>query len=408
MNIKTMNKYEKQLPENIQKKKCPQCGFKNNLSTIYCQNCEYRLVPVYKPSQNFLTIPWSIVPLFLLLLLSGGLILVWRKNAVSLKQASIENFIVTSRPQELTFQNTKADSDSYLKFYNSMEDVRNVPQGVFFYGGAIASAGLRSNSIVNEMAKAQPQFHLSYIDPLNSPPDSEMGIKMVIDGQLSFSQSFRPLKQYEYDLANSRGFKLRQVPVAISGIAFYTNLNIKVPGISLAQVEKIYTGKLTNWQQLGGPDLPIIPVSQTPDAKASSSFLLQGMLEGSKRFGPNVQVVRNTTSAIRKVASTPGAIGYGAQPLVVGQRTIRLIGLSKGNSTRYVQPMTAFGAVNKQALLDGSYPLIRRIFIIFREDGHLDELAGKAYVDLLLSTEGQRLIEEVGYLPIRIIENISF
>ena len=403
-----MNKYERQLPKNIHKKKCPQCGFENNLSTIYCQNCDYRLVPLYHPPQKSLSIPWSIIPLFFLLFLSGGLILFWRKNAISLKQASIENFIVTSNPQEATFREARNNNNKYPKFYDSMEEVKDVPQGVFFYGGSIASAGLRSHRIISEMVKSQPQFHLSYIDPLNSPPDSEIGIQMVIDGQLSFAQSFRPLNQSEYDLANSRGFKLKQVPVAISGIAFYTHADIKLPGISLAQIAKIYTGELTNWKQLGGPNLPIVPVSQTPDAKASTSFLLQRMPNELRLFSSSVKVVRDTTSAIRKVASTPGAISYGAQPLVVGQRTIRLLGLARGNSKNYVQPMTAFGAVNKQTLLDGSYPLIRRIFVVFREDGHLDELAGKAYVDLLLSTEGQRLIEEVGYLPIRVIENISF
>ena len=408
MNIKTMNQYEKQLPRNIQKKKCPQCGFENNLSTIYCQNCDYRLVSVYHPTQKALSIPWSIIPLFFLLFLSGGLIFVWRKNAISLKQASIENFIVTSRSPKKDVKDAQIEQASPLTFYNSMKEVKNVPQGVFFYSGAIASAALRSQTILREMSKAQPQFHLSYIDPLNVPPDSEIGIKMVIDGQLSFAQSFRPLKQSEYDAANSRGFKLRQVPIAITGVAFYTNSDIKLPGISLIQVNKIYDGELTNWQQLGGPNLPIIPVVQTPDVNTASSFLLQGLPEQSKRFSSQVKTVRDTTSAIRMVASTPGAIAYGAQPLVVGQRTIRLLGLAKGNSRSYVQPMTTFGAVNKQVLLDGTYPLIRRIFVVFREDGHLDELAGKAYVDLLLSTEGQRLIEEVGYLPIRVIENISF
>ena len=404
-----MNKYEKQLPENIQKQKCSQCGFENNPNTtLNCQNCGYPLTQIfYLPQKSFL-IPWSAVPLLLLLLLSGGLIIFWRQNAISLKQASEENFSVASSPQDGDFRRATTERDRSLQFYDSMEEVRDVPQGVFFYGGAMASAALRSQDIVSEIAKAQPQFHLSYIDPLTVPPDSGVGINMVINGLLSFSESFRPLKQAEYDLANSRGFTLRQVPVAISGIAFYTNRNVKIPGLSLNQVQKIYTGELTNWQQLGGPDLPIIPIIQDPDAKPSSSFLLQGVPSSLRRFGSNVTFVRDTTTAIRTVASTPGAFGYGAQPLVVGQRTINMVGLAKGNSQNYVQPMTAFGAVNKQALLDGSYPLIRRIFIIFREDGHLDELAGKAYIDLLLSTEGQRLIEEVGYLPIRVIENISF
>ena len=405
-----MNDSEKQLPKNIQKQYCPQCGFENSLRDAICRNCGYPLANICRiPAEKSLSIPWSAIPLFLLVLVSVGFIFFWRKNAISLKEAGEENFVVAAPTQESNFRGNSLDANRRnLRFYNSMEDVKNVPQGVFFYGGAMASAALRSHDIVNEIAKAQPQFHLSYIDPLNVPPDSGVGINMVINGLLSFSESFRPLTQSEYELANSRGFKLRQIPVAISGIAFYTHRGIELPGISLAQVWKIYTGELTNWQQLGGPNLPIIPISQDPDANASTSFLLQGIPPAQRRFGSQVKVVRDTTAAIRTVASTPGAIAYGAQPLVVGQRTVQLLGLAKGNSQNYVQPMTVFGAVNKQALLDGSYPLIRRIFIIFREDGHLDELAGKAYIDLLLSTEGQRLIESVGYLPIRVIENISF
>ena len=128
---------------------------------------------------------------------------------------------------------------------------------------------------------------------------------------------------------------------------------------------------------------------------------MQGLVGSDRRFGRNVQVVRDTTAAIRKVASTPGAIGYGAQALVVGQRTIHLLGLAKGESKDYVQPITPFGTVNKQALLNGTYPLIKRIFVIIREDGELDELAGRAYVNMLLSDQGQKLVDKAGYLPIR-------
>lgn len=57
--------------------------------------------------------------------------------------------------------------------------------------------------------------------------------------------------------------------------------------------------------------------------------------------------------------------------------------------------------MNEQALLDCSFPLIRRIFVFYREDGSLDEIAGRAYANLLLSTEGQKLVDRAGYLPIR-------
>lgn len=223
----------------------------------------------------------------------------------------------------------------------------------------------------------------------------------VINGELSFAESFRPLKNSEYSLAKLRGFTLKQIPVALGGIAFYSHPSVKLPGLSINQMQNIFSGKLTNWQQLGGPNLPIVPISQDPDAKASTSFLLQGLPRSQQHFGRNVQSVRDTTAAIRKVASTPGAIGYGSQAIVVGQRTIHLLGLAKGESKNYVQPFTPYGTVNKQALLDGTYPLTRRIFVVIREDGELDELAGRAYVNMLLSNEGQKLVDKAGYLPIR-------
>jgi phosphate transport system substrate-binding protein len=399
-----MNIYQKKRLNNSQTYTCPQCGFdKNPLNATHCQNCGHSSPKDQQNQQTIKqsqTIPWSSVPLLGLILVSAGLSFLWRNNAVSLKNATKD-----SLPSNLPGQNVQETAtspiDSGLQLQDSLKQVTSVPQGVFFYGGSMASAGIRSHKITNKLKQAQPQFTLAYNDPLNTPPDSGTGIEMVMDGQLSFSESFRPLKQSEYELALSRGIKLRQVPVAVGGIAFYTNKNIRLPGVSLSQVQQIYRGKLTNWKQLGGPDLPIVPISQDPDAKASTSFLLQGVPGSEQQFGSNVLVVRDTTSAIRTVAATPGAIGYGAQALTVNQSTIRPLGLAKGSSNNYIQPVTDFGEVNTEALVDGSYPLIRRIFIIFREDGELDEMAGRAYANLLLSQEGQMLIDEAGYLPIR-------
>jgi phosphate transport system substrate-binding protein len=387
---------------NSQNQTCSQCGFDNNpRGATHCLNCNQPLNQETNRSGKLPPIPWSTVPLLLLILLSGGLSFILRKNAISLKNATNNTLLIPSSSQN---SSETSALDSYipgLQLHDFLKEVTGVPEGVFFYGGAMGSAAIRAEKVTNQLAKAQPQFHLTYIDPLNTPPDSGAGIRMVLDGQLSFCESFRPLKQSEYDLARSRGFILKQVPVAIGAIAFYTNPQIKLPGISLGQVERIYRGELTNWQELGGPDLPIVPVSQHPDAKATDNFLFAGLPNSAKKFSPRVKVVRDTTSAIRMVAATPGAIGYGSQPLVVNQRTIRPLGLAKGRANNYVQPMTSTGAVNLQALVDGSYPLIQRIFVIFRDDGELDQLAGRAYANLLLSKEGQLLIDEAGYLPIR-------
>lgn len=337
---------------------------------------------------------WSRLPLLLLILTSGVMGLLWRKNSASLRQETENAMTETDSIATETYE-------SGLQLRESLADVTDVPRGAFFYGGAMASAGIRSQKTLANIAEAQPQFQLTYEDPLVTPPNSDAVIQMVIDGTLSFAESFRPLKQSEYDMASSRGFELKQVPVATSAIALYVNPNLDLPGLSLEQVEQIYSGQITNWKQVGGPDLPIVPVSQYPDAQASTSFLLQGLPGSKKKFGGNVRVVRDTTRAIREVARTPGAISYGAQPLVIGQSTIQPIGLARGGSQNYIQPDNASGEINKQAILDGSYPLIRRIFVILREDGEIDELAGRAYANLLLSQEGQALIDRAGYLPVR-------
>lgn len=377
--------------------KCSKCGYdSNSITATVCYNCNYPLNTKVK-TKNPLLIPWSAVPLVGLLLLTLVLYFSWRKY----RPITGINPSVTLDNQGRSHGANAVTSASDLQLYNELRDIPNVPQGLYLYGGAMASAALRSKSVLGELASAHPEFRLRYTDPLNVAPDSGMGIKMVINGELSFAESFRPLKNSEYNEAKLRGFTLKQVPVALGGIAFYSHPSVKLPGLSINQMQKIFSGKLTNWQQLGGSNLPIVPISQDPDAKASTSFLLQGLPRSQQHFGRNVQFVRDTTAAIRKVASTPGAIGYGSQAIVVGQRTIHLLGLAKGESKNYVQPITPYGTVNKQALLDGTYPLTRRIFVVIREDGELDELAGRAYVNMLLSNEGQKLVDKAGYLPIR-------
>jgi phosphate transport system substrate-binding protein len=295
------------------------------------------------------------------------------------------------------------DQAAYMQVCTAMQDVLNVPAGQFFYGGTMGAAALRSKSFLDEIKQAHPEFQLRYLDPLSVPPDSGTGIKMLIDSELSFAESQRPLREAEYAQARNRGFTLKQIPIASTGIAFFTHPDLKLPGLSLEQIQGIYTGKFHNWRELGGPNLPIVPVSQDFDRTGSTiSLLLQNLPPEAQCLGKTVRVVRDTTAAIRTVGQTFGAIGYGTQALVVQQRSIQLLGLAKWRSGNYVQPATIDRQVNRTALQNGTYPLIQRVFVIVRQDGTLDETAGTAYANLLLSNKGQALLDRAGYLPIRL------
>jgi phosphate transport system substrate-binding protein len=287
------------------------------------------------------------------------------------------------------------------ELYATFAQIPNVPSGTFNYGGSTTFAPLRSTKVLAAFSQAHPEFRLRYTDPIGRGPGSGPGIEMVINGESSFAQSSRPIRQQELLNAQQRGIKLEQVAIAIDGLAFYVNPQVNIPGLTLAQLKDIFTGKITNWQQVGGPNLPITAVSRDPKSGGTVEFFLEGVLQ-NQTLASNVTITRDTTSAIRAVAQAAGGIGYATAPEVIGQRTIRPLPIGK-NANQLVPPYVEgnLTAVNEAAIADGSYPITRRLFIIIRRDGRLDEQAGVAYANMLLSKEGQDLIRAAGFAPVR-------
>jgi phosphate transport system substrate-binding protein len=297
------------------------------------------------------------------------------------------------------------------KGYKTLAAVPHVPMGTFRYGGSTTFAPLRSPSVVETIAQAQRQFKLLYTDPYRNRQGSTVGIKLLLAGQLSFAQSSRPIKATELRQAQRLGFPLEQIPVAIDGVAFYANPQATVAGLTLSQVKDIFTGKITNWKQLGGPNLPIVPFSRDPQISGTADFLQEKVLGGEK-FSPNVQLVGTTTDAVRAVARTPGGISYATASEVVRQQsidsvslaTISPLPLATGSDRAFVSPFARDrkNAANTKAFANGTYPLTRRLYIIVKRDGSIDERAGIAYTNLLFSEEGQQILEQAGFVPLRL------
>jgi uncharacterized membrane protein YfcA/ABC-type phosphate transport system substrate-binding protein len=343
---------------------------------------------------------WWIFLLLILVCLQSS-ILIW-SNRGKIAQTVTQVATLAGNSNCQTPKSIQQEQDAYLQICSSMQDILEVPEGDFFYGGSMGAAALRSSNVLNEINQAHPGFRLRYLDPLSIPPDSKTGIRMLLNGELSFSESQRPLTDAEFAQARLRGYSLKQIPVAMTGIVFFVHPDLDITGLSLDRLQKIYIGQITNWNQVGGEDLPIIPISQDTDRQGSTmGLLLQNLPVNEQRLPQTTKIVRDTTASIRMVAKTPGAIGFGTQATVINQRTIRPIGLARSGSQNYVRSFTPDGRANKMVLLTGSYPLVQRIFVVIRQDGTLDELAGIAYANLLLSQKGQNLVDRAGYLPIR-------
>ncbi|MBW4589201.1 substrate-binding domain-containing protein [Aetokthonos hydrillicola Thurmond2011] len=364
------------------------CGFccyeANPLGASHCEKCGETLIInsiTENNSESQRSTPyrgWLIMSLALVLVFGTGYFF-WQQIKV------------------LTTVSTSTNTTS-IRLYNSIKEVPNVPKGTFNYGGAVLFASITAAGAHQAMTNAHPGFHLVYTEPTYGKPGNSRSLEMLLNNELSFAQIALPLTDIEYNKAKQRGFTLEQVPVAIDAIVAFSHPDISIPGISVDQLQDIYKGKITNWSQLGGPDLPIIAFAR-PKVATLLHVLLGPEVD---QVSPRVKYIRDYTEAIRKVASTPGAISFGGSGPLVGQKTIRTLALAKANSQDYVQPFINNGSqINATAFKDGDYPMIRRLFIAIRRDGKIDEQAGVAYTNMLLSREGQQFVEKAGFLPLR-------
>lgn len=288
-------------------------------------------------------------------------------------------------------------------------NVPNLPQGIFSYGGSTTWATLRKD-VDSVLEKICPQFDLRYIQPLFKDPGSGTGIQMLIDNQLAFTQSSRSIKLEETSQAQQKGFRLKEIIVAIDAIAIAVNHNLNIPGLTTAQIKDIYTGKITNWQKLGGANLPIIPLSRSQEAGGTVDFFIEYVLNKDK-FGNNVSYIGTTTEALRKIANTPGGIYYGSAPEIVPQCTIKSLPIGRTNGqfvTPYQQPEIAQSQcpnqrnhLNVENFRNGNYPMTHNLFVIIKQNGQSDQQAGEAYANWLLTSQGQELIEKAGFVRIK-------
>ncbi|MGL5807143.1 MAG: substrate-binding domain-containing protein [Xenococcaceae cyanobacterium] len=372
---------------------CQICGTSLDSTSIAIAKCDRqpqqlselnsRLEISSSRSQNFFS-GWLLLPSALFFLAIAGGIFIYADKL---------SFPLLSRQEQI--------NNSRIKLYRSVRDVENTPKGLFSYGHSFATAPLHTPAKKQIISLAHPEFDLQYAEPpLYAKPGSSTSVKMLLDGSIAFAELSRPLEDEEYAQATKRGWQLQQIPFAIDGLTFFVNPQLPVDRLSVEQIRAMLLGKIVNWKQVGGPNLPVVPFVLNPKTAPGALSLLLNKSEMND-LGANVKFIRDHTSGIRQVASTPGAISYASAAIVVNQNSIRTLLLARPNSQNYVSPF-ADGWINATAFRDRTYPLVRRFFIAIRRDGSLDEQAGLAYANMLLSDEGQKkLVEKAGFVPIR-------
>jgi phosphate transport system substrate-binding protein len=216
---------------------------------------------------------------------------------------------------------------------------------------------------------------------------SGTGIAALQNGTTEICESSRPMKDEEKQQIQAKyGAPPTEIVVAKDGLSIYVNEANPVKELTVAQLRDIYTATATNWKAVGGPDEPIVLYGRE-NSSGTYEYFKEHVLEG-KDYAASVQTLPGTAAVVNAVARDPKGIGYGGAAYAKG---VRDVGVKKDDASPGVLPK----AENVQS---GTYPISRNLYFYLRKP---PEGLAKDFIDFVLSDEGQKLVTEVGYFPIR-------
>ena len=207
-----------------------------------------------------------------------------------------------------------------------------------------------------------------------NPTGSGTGIQAVSEGRCDIGLSSRDLKDEE------KASGLVGTTLAYDGIAVIVNPENTVADLDLETIAKIYTGKITNWSEVGGADLEIVLIGREANSGTRDGF---ESITGTEDACQYRQELTSTGDVITAVASNPGAIGYASVASVKDTvKALSINGVAPSNET----------------VKDGSYIIQRPFVLVTKEGTKLSDTAQK-FFDYITSSDANEIIIAAGVVP---------
>ncbi len=220
---------------------------------------------------------------------------------------------------------------------------------------------------------------------------SGTGIAAMINGTVSIANASREMTPVEIAAARANGVEPEEYVVARDAIAVIVNSSNPVDGLTLQQISDIYTGKITNWRELGGEDRPIVLLSRESNSGTYIYFLEHVIRQGESRrdllFSPDTLLMPSSEGITTEVRQNPNAIGYDGLGYVTPD--LKVIAVAKDSQSPCVLPSVL--TVN-----DGSYPVARPLYMYTagKPVGHVEH-----FLTWVLG-DGQKLTSRLGFVPL--------
>ena len=216
---------------------------------------------------------------------------------------------------------------------------------------------------------------------------SGTGIAAVINGTAHMAQSSRAMREAEFEQAEEAGNEAVEIVAGRDGIVVAVHVSNPVESLTMGEIKDIYTGVITNWNEVGGPDMEISLFSRDTSS-GTYAFFKEFVLE-DEEYSPDALLMPSTQAIVEGLIQDNGGIGY--------------IGL--GYLTDDVKPMPVAQEEGADAYLPsldtinaGNYPVARPLFLYTAGDA---SPALQMYIDFILSADGQQVVEDLGFVPLQ-------
>jgi phosphate transport system substrate-binding protein len=220
---------------------------------------------------------------------------------------------------------------------------------------------------------------------------SGTGIAALINGTVDIANASRKIKEEEFQNAVDNGIVPVEHIIAKDAIAVIVNQSNPIEKLTLQQISDIYSGKIKNWSEIEGYDHPIVLLSRETNSGTHVYFLEQVLRLGDKNnktlFSRETLLLPSSEGISSEIRLNPNAIGYDGLGYVTPD--LKVIAISNNEDGGYIYP-------TEESVLNNTYPIARDLYMYTNGD---PSGAIKDYIDWLFTPEAQKIVSELGFVP---------
>ena len=221
---------------------------------------------------------------------------------------------------------------------------------------------------------------------------SGTGFSSLISGTCDIAMASRSIKEKEIALAKGKGINPNEIKVALDGLAVVVNPANPVSKLTLGKLAAIFTGRITNWKEVGGKDERIVVLSREVNSGTHVYFkehvLRKNDPNSKEEFAPSALMLSSSQAIADEVAGNPAAVGYYGMGYISKKQ--KPLSIAKDEKSEYEAPTI-------ENVINGKYPISRPLFLY--TNGIPQELV-KKFIDFTLSKEGQDIVLATDFVPI--------